>query len=83
MTLLQETPYFFPGRVKSDSDSGVNWAEKKYTWGKSLQIFGCSLQLVKLIKYKKDLSRGTPCKIPVVIFSCIALVGFPKKAKIG
>ena len=27
--LLQEAPYFISARVKSDSDSGVNWAEKK------------------------------------------------------
>ena len=37
----------------------------------------------KKIKYKKDLSGGNPCKIPVVIFSCAAFVGLPKEAKIG
>ena len=37
----------------------------------------------KEIKYKKDLTRGTPCKIPVVIFSLAALVGLPNEAKSG
>ena len=52
-------------------------------WGNPLQNFGCLLQLVKLIKYKKELSGGTPCRIMVVIFSCAAFVGFPKEAKSG
>ena len=34
-------------------------------------------------KYKKELSGGTPCKIPVVIFRCAAFVGFPREAKSG
>ena len=36
----------------------------------------------KEIKYKKDLSGGTPCNIMVVIFSCANFIGFPKEAKI-
>ena len=68
--LLQEGPYFFAARVKSDSDSGVNWAEKKKdTWDKPLICSGCLLQLMRMIKYIKDISGGTPCKIPVVILS--------------
>ena len=34
-------------------------------------------------KYKKQLSGGTPCKIPVVIFSCDTFVGLPREAKRG
>ena len=37
----------------------------------------------KEIKYKKELSGGTPCKIPVVIFSCAAFIGSHKEAKSG
>ena len=37
----------------------------------------------KEIKYKKELSEVTPCKIPAVIFSCSAFVGFSKEAKSG
>ena len=37
----------------------------------------------KEIKYKKELSGGTPCKIPCVVFSRSAFVGFPKEAKSG
>ena len=33
------------------------------------------------IKYKKELSVGIICKIPVVVFSCAAFVGFTKMAK--
>ena len=80
--LLQEAPSFFASLLKSDSDSGVNQTEKKiYTWGKPLQNSGCSLKLVKLIKYTKNLGEGTPCKILVVIFSCAAFVGLPKESK--
>ena len=35
----------------------------------------------KEIRYKKDLSGGTPWKIPVVIFICADFVGLPKQAK--
>ena len=44
-------------------------------WGNLLQTFGCLLQLLKLIKYNKNISEGDPCKISVVIFGCIALGG--------
>ena len=37
----------------------------------------------KEIKYRKDISAETPCKNPVVIFSCAAFVGLPKDAKSG
>ena len=48
--LLQEAPYFFSSRVKSDSDSGVNRAEeKRATWGDPLQNSGYLLHLLKLI----------------------------------
>ena len=49
--LLQEAPYFFAAWVKSESDSGVNQAEKKKiaTCGNPLQNYGCLLQLVELI----------------------------------
>ena len=50
--------------------------EKKSTWGKPLQNFGCLLQLVKLIKYKKYLSEGTPWKSRL-----LSSVGLPKEAK--
>ena len=54
--LLQEAPYLFSTLLKSDSDSEVKRAEgKKDTWGNPLKTFGCFLQLVKLIKYKKEL----------------------------
>ena len=36
MDILQEAPYFFVSRVKSDSDSGVNRAEKKGYVGEPL-----------------------------------------------
>ena len=51
--LLQEAPYFLTELLKSDSGSGVNWVGGGVTWGNPLQNFGCSLQLVKLIKYLK------------------------------
>ena len=35
----------------------------------------------KEIKYKEELSGETPCKIPVIIFSCAALFGLPREAK--
>ena len=35
------------------------------------------------IKDKKELSGGTSWKIPVVIFSCTAFVGFTQDAKSG
>ena len=35
------------------------------------------------IKYLKNLSGGTPCKILVFIFSCATFVGFPKEVKSG
>ena len=37
----------------------------------------------KEIKYKKELSGVTPCKITVVIFSCAAFVGLPREDKSG
>ena len=42
---------------------------EKATWLNPLQNYGCLLQLVKLIKYSKERSEGTPCKNSVVIFS--------------
>ena len=57
--------------------------EKKATWGNPLKTFVCLLKLVKLIKYKKELSGGNPCKIPVVIFSCTAFVVLSNEAKSG
>ena len=58
-----------------------NLQKKGAMWGNHLQSFGYLLQLVKLIKYKKELSEVTLCKITVVSFSCTTFVGFPKKAK--
>ena len=46
-------------------------------------IIGTDTTPTKEIKYKKDLSGGTPCKILVVVLSCAAFVGFPKEAKSG
>ena len=46
-------------------------------------VSGTYTTLTKEIKYKKELSGGTPCKIPVVIFSCAALVGLPKEDNSG
>ena len=37
----------------------------------------------KEIKYIKELSGGTPCKILVFIFSCAAFFGLPREAKSG
>ena len=34
------------------------------------------------IKYKKEIRGGTPCKIPVVTFSCAAFVRLPREANI-
>ena len=34
-------------------------------------------------KYKKELSGGTPCKNPVVIFSCATFFGLPLEVKSG
>ena len=44
---------------------------------------GTDTMMTKEIKFKKKLSGGSPCKIPVVIFSCAACVGFHKEAKSG
>ena len=46
-------------------------------------VGGTDTTLTKGIKYKKDPSGGTPCKIPVVIFSISAFIGLPKEAKSG
>ena len=46
-------------------------------------VSGTNITITKEIKYKKDLSGGTPCKISVVIFSCVAFVGLPKEDKSG
>ena len=51
--------------------------------GVPLQNLSCSLQLVTLIKYKKELSGGTAYKVPVIIFSFAAFVGLPREANIG
>ena len=73
VVLLEGAPYFSSAIIKADCDSGVKRAEgKKAKWGNPLQNFGCSIQLVKMIKYEKELSEVTPCKIPVVVFSWIA-----------
>ena len=61
--------------------------KKRATWGNPLKKNCCLLQLVGLIPFRpkklniKNISRGTPCKIPDVIFSCAAFVGFPKEDK--
>ena len=61
--LLQEGPYFFAARVKSDSDSGVNQTEEKKEShvGKPLEKFWLlasvgenDTTLTKEIKYKKS-----------------------------
>ena len=44
---------------------------------------GTDTMSTKEMKYKKYLSRGLPCKIMVVKFSCAAFVGFPKESKSG
>ena len=85
-------PYFFTTRVKYDSDSGVKQAEreKESYVGKPLAKL-CSFDSVNETdtmpteenKYKKELSGGTPCKIPVVVFSCAAFFGLPNEAKRG
>ena len=43
-------------------------------------VSGTNTTPTKEIKYKIDLSGGTPYKIMVVIFSCAALIIFPKEA---
>ena len=37
--------------------------------------------LTKEIKYKKELSGGTPCKISVVVLGCSTFVVLPKDAR--
>ena len=46
-------------------------------------VIGADTTPTKGIEYIKYLSGGTPCKIPVVIFSCAAFVGFLKEDKSG
>ena len=46
-------------------------------------VSGTDTTPTKENKYKKDLSEVTPCKIPVVVFSCAAFVGLPREAKSG
>ena len=74
--LLQETHEFFAARVKSESDSGLKQAEKKNYVGGPLaklwlfaSVSGTDTTTTKEIKYFKNISGGTPCKIPVIIFS--------------
>ena len=54
---------------------------KKSSVGETLEksrlfpsVSGTDTTSTKEIKYKKELSGGTPCKILVVIFSCAAFV---------
>ena len=45
---------------ETGSDYVITWTwEKQATWGNPLKHFGSSLQLVKLIEYKKN-SVGVP-----------------------
>ena len=44
-------------------------------------VSGTDTTPTKEIKYKKELSVGTPCKIMVVILNCVAFVGLPNEAK--
>ena len=46
-------------------------------------VSGTDTTPTKEIKYKKELIGGTPCKIPVVIFSYADFVGLLKEAKSG
>ena len=46
-------------------------------------VSGTDTTLTKENKYKKELSGGTPWKIPVVFFSCAAFIVLPKEAKSG
>ena len=46
-------------------------------------VSGTDTTLTKEIEYKKEISAGTPFKIPVVIFSCAASVVLPREAKSG
>ena len=65
--LLQEATYFFAALLKSDSDSGVNRAEKKnLRWGTPCKILVFFLQLAKLIKYKKTSVREPLEKLRVL-----------------
>ena len=46
-------------------------------------VSGTDTTYTKEIKYKKEIIGVIPSKIPVVIFSYAAFVGFTKEAKIG
>ena len=82
----------FSARVKAESDYGVNQSQKRkerYV-GEPLAQFWLFASVSETdttpteeIKYKKELSGGTPCKIPVVTFSCSALVRLPREANSG
>ena len=46
-------------------------------------VSGTDTKPTKEIKYKKQFSGGTRCKITAFIFSCSAFVGMSKEAKSG
>ena len=52
--------------------------QKKATWGNPLQNFGCSLQLVKVIKYIKISAREPLSKLQL-----LSSLGLIREAKSG
>ena len=71
----------FPKYAKSGQKKDISVGEPLEKSCLFPSVIGTDITSNKEIKYKKDLSGGTPWKIPVVIFSCAAFVGLPKEVK--